>query len=645
MFYYFVWVRSKYYHGKEPLTYSSEIRLSPGSLVEIELQKAKITGFISGLTTKPRFRVKPIISVLPLPTLPLASLKLLEWIKDYYPAPLGLITQQVLPPKLNLKQNNSADLSFKKLDTTKLPPLNQEQQQAYDTMSSKTETYILHGRTGSGKTRLYIEMALKAVASKQSVVILTPEISLTPQLLNSFREVFGDRVIGIHSKQTPKERRIAWLNCLLAKEPLVIIGPRSALFVPLNNIGLIVVDEAHENAYKQNSLPHYQTTRVASTLAKLNHATLILGSATPLIADYYIALMRHKPIIRLEHIAKTNRHASSDTLVIDKKDVSQFNNSPFLSQSLIESISLNLSQGNQTLLYLNRRGTARVIMCENCGWQAECPHCGLPLTYHGDVHAIRCHSCNFKTNAPVSCPSCHSPNIIFKTAGTKAIATEVERLFPEARISRFDTDNTKNESFEHNYEDARLGRIDILIGTQLLAKGLDLPSLGLVGVILADTSLYIPDFSSDERTFQLINQVIGRVGRGHIKGKAIIQTYHPELPVIKFALNNDYDGFYKHELKSRQTYLFPPFCFLLKLTVRRASSHHAEIAAEKLKQQIGLSGIKVLVEGPAPSFYERSNGQYEWQLIVKAKTRKNLLQIVELLPANWQYDLDPINLL
>jgi len=304
-----------------------------------------------------------------------------------------------------------------------------------------------------------------------------------------------------------------------------------------------------------------------------------------------------------------------------------------------------LSNGEQSLLYLNRRGTARLVLCTNCGWQASCPHCDIPLTYHGDSHKMRCHSCNYGGSPPTTCPSCGNPNIEFKAAGTKAIFDEVQKLFSHARISRFDTDNTKGETFESQYALASSGQIDILIGTQIIAKGLDLPALSVVGVLLADTSLYIPDFTAQERTYQLINQVIGRVGRGHTDGKAIIQTYNPDHPIIKLATENDYKGFYDMEIPNREQYLFPPFCYLLKISLRRASPHSAQSGALRFKHELAASGLKIQVEGPAPAFHERLNNRYEWQLVVKSKQRSELLKVIDMLPANWSHDIDPVDLL
>lgn len=649
MHFYYVWVRSNRYHGKEALTYQSERALPTGSIVLVPLQKETVMGLVTGPATKPRFQTKAISNVFELPPVPSQLIKVILWLQVYYPAPLGILTQQLLPAGLSDKQLAAqSTLHFSAPNTAALPPLTNDQTAALANMA-KTGSYIVHGRTGSGKTRLYIELALRAIANNTSAVILTPEISLTSQLAANVRAVFGARVVVLHSGQTPSERRLAWLQCLTSAEPLVVIGPRSALFCPVARPGLIILDEAHEAAYKQEQAPQYQAGRVAAYLASLTRATVVLGSATPNVSDYYLAVQKQRPIIELKELARpTNNQddtASTNVSIIDMKDREQFTRSRLISLPLIISIQAALKRGEQSLLYLNRRGTARLILCENCGWQAICPHCDLPLTYHADRFELRCHSCDYHDRAPVSCPECKHPSIMFKTAGTKAIVEEVIRLFPQAKVARFDTDNLKADRFETQYEAVKNGEVDILVGTQLLAKGLDLPKLSVLGVILADTSLYMPDFSAAERTYQLLTQVLGRVGRGHVAGRAVIQTYHPEHPIIALAIAGDYQQFYKTELTGRERFLFPPFCFLLKLSARRATVKSAEQAADKLKAALQASGLKIRVEGPAPCFYEKFQGKFQWQLIVKSRQRGELLKVIAQLPANWSYDIDPIDLL
>jgi primosomal protein N' (replication factor Y) len=408
-----------------------------------------------------------------------------------------------------------------------------------------------------------------------------------------------------------------------------------------------VVDESHEPAYKQEQAPHYQAVRVASQLANLHKASLILGSATPAIGDYYIAERLKKPILRMTKSARGDIETNVDMQIIDLKDRDKFTRSQYLSDALIASVKKSMKRGEQSLLYLNRRGTARVILCNNCGWQAVCPHCDLPLTYHHDSYLLQCHTCGYHQKVPTSCPDCGNTEIVFKVVGTKAIEEEVAKLFPEAKVMRFDTDNKASERFEKHYEDIRKGNVDILVGTQLLAKGLDLPKLTTLGVVIADTSLTFPDYSSEERTYQLLNQVIGRVGRGHsAEERIVVQSYDPERAVIKSALASDWDTFYKAELAERELFAFPPFCYVLKLACRRASSKSAEAASEQFLYSIKDLGLPLSVDGPTPSFHTKIAGKYEWQILVKSKRREALLEVVSVLPkSGWTYDIDPTNLL
>ncbi|HVC36656.1 MAG TPA: primosomal protein N' [Candidatus Dormibacteraeota bacterium] len=645
MYYYEVWPRTQRYHSNRALTYQSTNQLRVGSLVVVQLQQETIPAIVIKSVKKPSFVTKPLETIDYLPPLPQQIIQLGTWLASYYPSPLGVIAQQLLPPNFGTIEIKQPKISYKPA-RYKLPTLTVDQTKALSQIT-KSDTYLLHGITGSGKTRLYIELAIKTVAQQRSVIILTPEISLTAQLAKNFSAVFGKQVIILHSQLTIKARQMVWQMILRADKPLVVIGPRSALFSPLKNVGLIVIDESHEPAYKQEQAPHYQATRVAAKLSSLHNATLVFGSATPLVTDYYLAQQKHKLILRLNSLAKVSDHPSTEVTVVDIKNRSLFGSgSVYLSRPLLSAIQTALAQNEQTLLYLNRRGTARLILCENCGWQATCPHCALPLTYHGDSHRLRCHVCNFQLPTPVNCPSCNLASIIFRTVGTKAIVDEVQRLFPGASVQRFDTDNKKAERFEQHFQAVHSGAVDILVGTQLLAKGLDLPHLGVLGILIADTSLQIPDYSAQERTYQLLSQVLGRVGRGHRAGRAIIQSYQPDHPVIQAILDDDWDQFYQNELAARRKFLFPPFCQLLKLTVRRASVNSAQKAANTLVSTIQKSGLSVKIEGPAAAFHEKFQNKYQWQLVIKAKERSQLIAVIGLLPSSsWSYDIDPVDLL
>lgn len=630
------------YHGDEALTYSVNRPLSEGSIVLVPLRSKQTLGVVLREVPKPDFAAKEIIEIPDVPLLPKPLLDLSLWMKDYYPSSLGIITQQFLPKQLPKKP--LTPLTFTESPETSLPPLTQDQSNVLNDIKD-LGTFVLHGETGTGKTRVYIELSKKSLADGKSAIILTPEIGLTSQLERDFQHVFKDRVIVIHSQLTDVTRQRLWLRILQQDEPIIIVGPRSALFSPLKKIGFIAVDEAHETAYKQDQSPYYHASRIASKLAELHHAPVVLGSATPLVTDYFMAEAKGRPILRMEQTARDNNAVPVKIGVVDLRDRSKFTKKSYISDELIKAISEALSNKEQSLLFLNRRGTARVVFCDNCGWQATCPHCDLPLVYHGDTHSMRCHTCEYKASTPLSCPDCHNASVVFKSIGTKAIVDEVERLFPDAKIMRFDTDNKKSERIEHHYDAVKAGDVDIIIGTQTLAKGLDLPKLSVVGVIVADTSLYFPDFSAQERTYQLLSQVIGRVGRGHRDGKVVVQTYSPDSPLLQAILTKDWHNFYNRELDERKTFMFPPYCYLLKLTCRRATQKSAEQAADKFANELIHSSLKVTVEGPAPAFHERVQNKYQWQLVVKAKDRRELLKVIKKLPSGWSYDIDPMNLL
>jgi primosomal protein N' (replication factor Y) len=341
----------------------------------------------------------------------------------------------------------------------------------------------------------------------------------------------------------------------------------------------------------------------------------------------------------------TGEPQTAEIEVVDINNRDNYGRNSYFSNKLLDSIEKSLEQGEQSLVFLNRRGTARIVICQNGDWQALCPNCDLPLTYHGDSHLMRCHTCGYKNNPPISCPVCGSPDIIFKSFGTKAIEYQLKRLFPEAKVQRFDNDNAKNERFDIHYAEVVKGGVDILVGTQILVKGLDLPKLSTVGVVAADSSLYFPDYLADEQTYQLLTQVIGRVGRGHRDGRVIIQTHNPSGLALQAAIKKDWQLFYDQQINERRKYTFPPFCFLLKLTCSRRSRESAMGASLKLIKQISNMGIKAQIIGPAPRFIEKINGSYNWQVTVKAKNRDQLIKIIHNLPNNWQYDIDPSNLL
>ncbi len=643
MNYFEVLVASSKYHGDKPLVYSYDGTLKNGSIVIAPLKNQLCPAIVLGRSLKPDYKVKPLEHVVGNLVLPRQCLELIEWLGQYYPAPIGNIATQFIPTSIVVK-SEAKQVVPKTFAAKKLQPLTAEQEKVLGNTKGKSGFFLLHGDTGSGKTRVYIELAKEKLDRGQSVLILTPEIGLTAQLVADFERSLGQKVLVMHSKMSEAKRRLVWLEVYHLKS-VVLIGPRSALFAPFDSLGLIVVDEAHDSSYKQEQSPYYNGVRVASQLAKIHGAQVIMGSATPSLTDYYIAKTKHLPILRMSQPAIASSHPRLEIEIVNLRDRTNLTRNGYISDSLLMSIDEALKSGSQSLIFLNRRGTARVILCQNCGWQALCPNCDLPLTYHGDSFSLLCHSCGYKSKAPSSCPVCASADIIFRSIGTKSIVDMLQKTFPDALIKRFDTDNTKLERLEHHYENLAKGKVDIIVGTQMITKGLDLPNLGLVGIINADSSLSFPDYTAQEQTFQMINQVVGRVGRGHQAGKVVVQTYSPDSHTIKSASTKDWQSFYDEQLKQREKYLFPPFCYLLKLSCTRKSQLSAKSAGEKLVEIINNMGLKVRVQGPSPGFWEKSAKGYTWQVVVKAKNRSDLITIVKALPSGWIYDLDPSNLL
>lgn len=635
---------SSRYHSEKPLTYSYGGDLPVGAIVSVMLQNRPAMAVVTNKVAKPPFTTKSIIDVISDNPLPKQIIELIYWMSDYYPAPIGFLANLVLPSSLLQKSRSTKVASKPKHTPISLPPLTTEQQNAIKAISEHIpKSILLHGETGSGKTRVYTELALEQNKQGKSVIILTPEIGLTPQLARSFEESLPN-VVVMHSNLTPAQRRNRWQYILNAAEPLIVIGPRSALFVPLKNIGLIIIDEAHDQAYKQEQQPHYLTSRVAAALAKFHEAGLVFGTATPLIADYYAFEQKNLPIIRMKELAIASSHEASIKM-IKLSDRADFSRSAYLSNTLIDAISTTIKQGEQSLIFLNRRGTARLVLCEACGWHATCPRCDIALTYHGDHHELRCHTCGYAESAPTSCPDCKHPDIAYRSIGTKTIEKEIGRLFPVAKVRRFDSDLLKADRLEESYADIRDGGIDVLVGTQMLAKGLDLPKLSFVGVVVADTSLLIPDFTAEEHTYQMLSQIMGRVGRGHRGGHIVIQTYNPDNPTLRAALSKDFQAFYSRQIEERKQFGFPPFVYLLKLRVSRAKLTSAESAASQVVTDLRMKFPGVQVIGPSPAFHEKSQGKYNWQIIVKSKSRSLLLDIIKYLPKTVQYDIDPLSLI
>ncbi len=627
------------------LTYASKETLATGQIVRIEVGKKILNGIITSTTTKPTYDVKEIVAVLDDTPVPNAHLQLAFWLSEYYATPLATVLQTMLPRGLEKTRRSKASSAHSVARKRTNFVLNTDQKRAIKQIeSSESGTSLLHGVTGSGKTAVYIELVKNQLSRGKSAIVLVPEISLTSQLIDEFSHHFT-HIIVTHSAQTEAERHTAWLAALHAAEPTVVIGPRSALFMPLASIGIIIVDESHEPSYKQEQSPRYHAARAAHVLARQHGARVILGSATPSVLDYYLA--RQSPN-RIAVLPKPAQAATKpDVKLIDMTKRSNFHSHRFLSDSLIREIEQNLASNKQTLLFHNRRGSTAVTLCENCGWQAGCPRCYVPLTLHADYHQLRCHICGLTSQVPTSCPECNHTAIIHKGIGTKLIESELRKLFPKATIARFDGDTHANDTVHSRYQDLYNGEIQIIVGTQVIAKGLDLPHLRTVGVVQADAGLSLPDYSSTERTFQLLAQVVGRVGRSHHQTTVVVQSYQPNHPIVTAGLSQNYEAFYARTIAERRKSHFPPFCYVLKLTC----TYKTEAAAVRNAQQLAAilrnhlpNEVEIL--GPTPSFYERVRDTYRWQLVLKSPRREHLLEAIKHTPPTyWQFVLDPVSLL
>ena len=523
-------------------------------------------------------------------------------------------------------------------------PLNPAQKLALGGLSQAPgATKLLFGVTGSGKTNIYLKMASSALSEQKSVILLVPEIALTGQLVKVFEETFPSIVTVIHSKQTEAERHLIFNSLLERDGPRIVIGPRSALFAPLSNLGLIIIDEEHESTYYQENTPKYSAVRVASKMAEVCKCPCILGSATPAIEDFYLARKRDSLVVLSEKAKKTA--VRPDFKIIDFKNRDEFSRNRYFSNPLLKAIATNLENGRQSLIFHNRRGSSPLTICEDCGEELLCPTCFLPLTLHVDSYEMQCHTCGYKCRVPSACPKCGGSSLIHKGFGTKLLENELLRLFPKAKVKRFDADSKKGESLEEMYASVRDGEVDILVGTQVLAKGLDLPLLSTVGIVQADAGLSLPDFSAEERVFQLITQVMGRVGRGHLStAEVFIQTFRPEHPVLSFAVNEDYLGFSEYLLEQRRKSGFPPFKFVAKVavTMKTEASTLKKIreAARKFS-----SDKRLLVSPPMPAFHERTARGFTWEIIIRSSSRKALLEASSGLDNNFHVSLDLPSLL
>ncbi|MDF2855684.1 MAG: primosomal protein [Neobacillus sp.] len=485
------------------------------------------------------------------------------------------------------------------------------------------EVFLLYGVTGSGKTEIYLQSIQEVIEKGQEAIVLVPEIALTPQMVNRFKGRFGNLVAVLHSGLSAGEKYDEWRK-IQRNEVSVVVGARSAIFAPFENIGIIIIDEEHETSYKQEEMPRYHARDVAIERAKNYNCPVVLGSATPSLESFARA---QKGVYQLLNLpSRMNQQALPAVEIIDMREELREGNRSMFSRKLFEMLKSRMERKEQTVLFLNKRGHSSFVMCRDCGYVMNCPHCDISLTYHRVNEQMKCHYCSFETSVPKSCPECTSEYIRYFGTGTQKVEDELGKILPEARIIRMDVDTTgRKGSHERLLKDFQDGKADILLGTQMIAKGLDFPNITLVGVLSADTMLHLPDFRSSEKTFQLLTQVSGRAGRHELPGEVIIQTYTPEHYSIELAGMQDFDQFYHREMMARKMHSYPPFYFLSLITVSHEDLITVVSATEKIVAFVrSRISNHAVVLGPAASPIPRINNRYRYQCLIKYKREPEL---------------------
>ena len=521
-----------------------------------------------------------------------------------------------------------------------------------------SKPFLLHGVTGSGKTEVYIKSLETVLAQGRQGLLLVPEISMTPQMVQRLTSRFPGKIGVLHSQLSLREQFDQWWR-IKQGGCGVVIGPRSALFAPMDRIGLIVLDEEHEWTYKQQEQPLYHARDVAIQLARLHGAGVILGSATPDVVSYYRATRGQYRLLNLPDRISLNvvgspshKHAPylPSVEVVDMRKELKSGNRSILSKCLLEALIECVGTGNKAILFLNRRGSSTVVQCRACGQNMKCLRCDVSLTYHTTGNRLRCHQCNYSRLVPRTCPNCQSPRIRYMGLGTQRVVDEVQKLIPGVSVLRWDRDTTPSvRDHQLLMENFSSSKAQVLVGTQMVAKGLHVPQVTLVGVVIADIGLMLPDFRAAEHTFQVLCQVIGRAGRGLEPGRAILQTYNPDNYALQAAAHQDFNILFERELKFRRQQELPPFNRLVHLVYIHTNASICQNESERVSQNLrnlaytsGITDFKVI--GPAPAFPQRVRGRFRWHLILKGTDPINLLQKMTL-PAGWTVDVDPVTVL
>lgn len=605
-----------------------------GSQVRVPFGRREVEGFVVDLgASSEREKLKPLLEVAPGgPVFDEAMLRLTRWISEYYLAPWGEVLRAALPGGVRMRPERGRaarvpdpwSLPVSGLTREAFRPT-EEQAEAIRTVHAALDerqyaAFLLFGVTGSGKTEVYLSAVDRVLSQGGTALVLVPEISLAVQIVGRFRAWFGDGVAVLHSALTARQRRQTW-DRARAGELRVILGARSAIFVPLPNLRLVIVDEEHEGAYKQEEVPRYSARDVAVIRGTMSRATVILGSATPSLESMENARRGKYRLVRLRE--RIEGRARASVTVVDLRDAGRESRAPVLfSDTLRARLSETLAAGRQAILFLNRRGHSTFVQCRDCGHVFKCPRCDVTLTYHLERRYLRCHYCNHLERRVEACPSCNGLRFLYRGAGTQKVEEALKEEFPSARVLRLDADSTRRRGSHAELIGAfARGEADVLLGTQMVAKGFDFPSVTLVGVLYAESQLNLPDFRAGERTFQLLTQVAGRAGRGPSPGEVVLQTYIPDSVALAAALEQDYERFFAEESAERKDLAYPPFSRLVNVLFDGAKegqvSAVAEAARDRLAAELEKAGARGTILGPAPMPLTRLKGRYRWHLTVK----------------------------
>lgn len=656
-----VWIDHGFARKTKGLIYQipSHLQVKPGDGVRVPFMKSEKHGVVLKVhREKPDFEVKAIRALWEEAGLWDWQLNLADWISEYYFCSKFDALRLMIPKKIpknwveNLKKISEKlkKHSEKIHEESYEKKLTVEQKVTLNAISKdEPRISLIQGVTGSGKTEIYKQLIKKIIQLEQQAVFLVPEIALTPQFLSYLQKSFPSMAV-LHSKVSTSKKMEIWKG-VRSGEILLVLGSRSALFSPFKNLGLIIVDEEHEWSYKQDQSPRYHARDVAIKMAELTGAQVILGSATPSFESRYQAEKKNYKHYRL--LERVNGVSLPHVEIIDMREELKKGNFSMFSDSLEQKISSALAHKEQVLLFLNRRGSGSSTLCRDCGQMSECPLCRLPLTYHVRTFknpALICHHCGRVEAIPSRCKNCQGVRIRHLGTGTEKVETELQKLFPKARLARADKDTMgKRDSFSKLHTQLKENEIDILIGTQMIGKGWDLPKVTLVGVVLADLGLHIPDFRTSERIFQLLTQVAGRAGRRKKIGEVIVQTYNPHHPAIFYTQKHDYEHFYEQEMSSRKEARLPPFSKLVKIMILGETHKEAEIKAKSLAKKIETH-IETYDEVPgthehftAPAFLPQIRGKSQWNILIQGENPRELLRKIpgELL-TDCRIDVDPL---